>query len=325
MQPLIKTQTSLQFESFDRRGLSGSPCFPDAAPAEAASDAACGTRQSWFRWLCERGDSAARIGFAASMGFLALTVAYGAYLDGSLSSLSGQAVVFADRVARAGGFAIDKIIIRGRTQVSEAEILDALGDTDAQSIIAFDARAAQSRLLRLGWVKTAEIQRQWPSTLLIDISERTAFAVWDSGSGMMAVDVEGRVLGPIKPEELAGLVRLRGEGAPQAAKTLADAAQPYTAIRAELQLAERVASRRWDLVFKDGLRAKLTDRRLAESLADLDRLIARRREILREAASVDLRAPGQIALQLKNPSKDNRQKLLSTITASLGGQQPRPR
>ncbi len=321
MQPLINAQTPVQFESFNQRGLSDESCFPDIVSADAASR----PPQSWFGWLCERGDIAAKIGFAASIGFLALTVAYGAYLNGSLSPVSGPLLTFADEVAREVGFAIDKIVIRGRTQVREAEILDALGDTGNQSIIAFDARAAQARLLRLGWVKTAEVRRQWPSTLLVEISERTAYAVWDSGSGLLAVDAEGHVLGPVKTEELTGLVRLNGEGAPQAAKQLIEALQPYAAIRGELQIAERIALRRWDLVLKDGLRVKLTDGLLAEACADLDRLISEHRSILDEAAAVDLRAPGQIALQLKNPSKDNRQRLLSMITASVSGWQPRQR
>jgi cell division protein FtsQ len=273
-----------------------------------------GGEEMWFAWCCRHGDLAAKMGFAASMGFLALTMVYATMLNGSIQSLPQAARDAANELAVNAGLSISRIVIHGRKHTPEAEVYAALA-AQGQSMLIFDTRAAMVRLQQVGWIKTAELQRLWPSTLVVRIVERQPVALWQDGAVLKAVDAEGVMLGPVQPDAFPHQIRVAGDGAAAAAQELTGALEPYKEIKALISQAERISGRRWDLVLEGGARVKLPESGLSEALAQLGQLIDSQRLPLAELAVLDLRAPSQMALHLKTNAKDVRQKVLTSLSA----------
>ncbi len=321
MQPLINIQTPLQSDSSYTHGLPGSGTFYGAGSYIAPAGGIEG-EETWFQWLCARSDTAARLGFLASMGYLALTIAYGNMLNGTAETASQTAIRLADALAREAGLEISQITIRGRAQLSEADILNALGETAGHSIFAFNLRQAQERLADIGWVKRAEIQRLWPSMLRVDLEEHQARAVWTDGEKLVAINAEGRILGPIKPSDMSGLPRLAGVGAPEAAAEMIAALDAFPDLRARIAQAERIGGRRWDLLTDDGMRVRLPAEGLEAALGALRRFYAESDINAAAIAVLDLRQQDQMAIAMRAPGKRDRDAILRAIT-SAGEAKPR--
>ncbi|MDX2263872.1 MAG: FtsQ-type POTRA domain-containing protein [Hyphomicrobiales bacterium] len=274
----------------------------------------------WLHWWLARGDAAARLGLAASILYLAAAGGYAAMLSGSMEQATAFTVGAANAAARSAGFEVSKVVIRGRVNASEQALLAALDADVRDSTLFFDADAARRRIAAIGWVKTVEIQKLWPATLVVAVVERQPVAVWVDGAGAQhAVDERGAVLGPVKAAEMSGLIRVRGEGAAAASKGLADALAPHPRIRAAVVAAERVGRRRWDLLLKSDLRVKLPED-APPALAALSDLLADDAAPLAQASAVDLRVAGQAALTRKTASDGLRPSAIAgaaTVTAAV--------
>ncbi len=314
MQPLIAGKNPLHFDS-DADGS-----FLGSRRIYGARFGTPDMKSSWFAWLCAHADGAAKAGFAASMIYLFAAALYAAMLGGSWGSIRDKTAALVDNAARSAGFAIDKIVIQGRVHMLEAEVMDALGATTERSILSFDAQQTQQKILAIGWVKSAEIQRIWPSTIVVAVEERSPFALWRHNNQTYAVDADGVVLGPVKADELAGLPRVQGEGAQIAARALLDAVNAHPMVEAKLQDAERISSRRWDIILVEGVRVKLPEN-AGDAIASLEFLLRDGNLPLAQIASIDLRAPGQAAISARSDTKDARQQILSA--AAQGQTAPR--
>lgn len=267
-------------------------------------------KSSLFAWWCARADGAAKAGFAGSVIYLFAAGIYAAMLGGSLESIPDRTGALADNAARRAGFAIDKIVIEGRVHMREAEVMDALGATTERSILSFDAQETKQKVLSIGWVKSAEIQRIWPSTVIVAVTERSPVAIWRNNGQTFAIDADGVVLGAVRPDELAGLPRIQGEGAPVAARALLDAVNAHRTVKAKFQDAERMSSRRWDIILVEGVRVKLPENG-NDALASLELLLREENLPLADITSIDLRAPGQAAIASRTDAKDVQQQILS--------------
>ncbi len=97
---------------------------------------------------------------------------------------------------------VDTVAVTGTTQADRAEVLTASGIALGSPMIEVDTSAAAGRIEALPWVARASVAQDWPGTVTITVTERTPVAAVGSGSAAMAVDREGRVLGPVGDREL---------------------------------------------------------------------------------------------------------------------------
>lgn len=110
--------------------------------------------------------------------------------------------------------------ITGARRTGGAEVQSAAGLGSAQPMVGVDTKALSSRLRALPWVATAQVRREWPSTVRIVLTERTPVATMATtapcGASECAavVDASGRVLAsaPAVEARAAGLVTVVGVG-----------------------------------------------------------------------------------------------------------------
>ena len=90
---------------------------------------------------------------------------------------------------------VDRVRVEGARRATTAEVLKAGGVREGHPLMDVDEGAVARRIERLPWVDEAVVRRDWPGTLVVQVTERTAAAsVRARGGGWMLVDETGRLL-----------------------------------------------------------------------------------------------------------------------------------
>ena len=123
-------------------------------------------------------------------------------------AISAGVILFA-----AGVFEVDRIRFSALHRVSFDEADQATGIRVGDFMGTLDIGAAEQSLEALPWVAEARVQRRWPTTVEIDVVERSAAALaLRAPESWVLVDIDGRVLTSAL-SALPDLPRLSGVGA----------------------------------------------------------------------------------------------------------------
>jgi cell division protein FtsQ len=197
------------------------------------------------------------------------------------------------RLARAAGFGIDLVTLKGHRFTFDRDIFDALDLDNVKTFAALDTAAVKARIERLPWVDTAEISRVFPGRLDIRVTERKPFAVWARAGSHYLIDRTGRVLGAVSGATLPDLPRFAGEGAAAGATEMLETLARYPEIARRTAEIERVSDRRW--------RLKLANAATVELPADDE--VAALEQIARDADLARLVASGRVTLDFRGPRR----------------------
>jgi cell division protein FtsQ len=106
---------------------------------------------------------------------------------------------------------VDRVEVRGAKHTTVASILSATGvATQGHPMIAVDRFALAEKIERLPWVDVAVVDRKWPSTLRIRITERVPIGAIGAPGGVAVLDGTGRVLGVVETQP-KGTVAIIGD------------------------------------------------------------------------------------------------------------------
>jgi len=225
------------------------------------------------------------------VGFLALSAAYGAWLGGEIPTVV-QAVT--SRL----GFAIEEVKVSGHHETSEIDILERLGLDGWTSTIGFDAEAARERIASLPWVETVAVRKIYPDALEIRLSERQPFAIWQHGNELSLIERDGHLIAPYGRGHHAALPLIIGQGAPEAAPGFIDRLRAFPELASRAKGYIRVAERRWDVRFENGVTVKLPEADEDHALAALARLDSESGLLSRDIVAVDMRFADRLVVQL---------------------------
>lgn len=272
-------------------------------------------RPSWFSIAQAHADYAARVGFVVSIVFLVATAFYALRLSGATQAIFDEVAVMTDRAAYDAGFRLDDLTTSGSKNTPRESLLKALALPYANSSLTYDAAEAQDRLVKLGWVASAEVRRILPSRLEVLVNEREPFARWaDSENIEQAIDREGRILGPADGR-FETLLLFAGEGAPAEAADLADALSGHETIKRRIERLELVAERFWQVKLDNGLILKLPRKVNELVLGKVETLLASSKIADMALDTIDLRLTNRTILQLREPTLANRDRAIAIITS----------
>ena len=219
--------------------------------------------------------------------------------------LAGVALVIAALVALAVGLdrPVETIAMDGAFQrVSPGEIEKAVRPFMRTGFLSADLDAIQRAVEALPWVDRARVQRLWPNSLRVTVTEQTAAARWGE-SGL--INMRGELFVREATHLPAELPRLSGpEG------SAAEVAQRYLAIQGRmLEAGLRIAAMRldergaWELDLDSGLTVRLgrrdVDERIDRFLRTASPVIAHR---LGEIVYVDMRYSNGFAIGWRTPA-----------------------
>jgi cell division protein FtsQ len=244
-------------------------------------------RQRWMLrplgWLCA-------CGVAVAAGALLLRTAQPGSSIASVRERIGT-------MTAGAGMRIRDIEIEGRANTPEPILRAALGVSKGDPIIGFSLEQARAQIEKLTWVAHATVERRLPDTIVVVLTERRPFAVWQFQDKYVLIDRDGQ---PVSNEELSkyhDLPLIVGAGAPVAARALLDALTDRPVIQEHVVAAMRIGERRWNLRLKNHADVLLPEDHEIEAL---DRLSALQRDIGlldRPLQTIDLRLPDKLVLR----------------------------
>ncbi|SFB38318.1 cell division protein FtsQ [Amycolatopsis marina] len=103
---------------------------------------------------------------------------------------------------------VRSVEVLGNAAVSTEKVLTAAGVPDRESMFVLDTDHIQERVGALPGVATVDVSRSWPSTVTIEVSERTPIGFYNTGEKLHLVDGTGVVYKEI-PEKPSGLPELK--------------------------------------------------------------------------------------------------------------------
>lgn len=195
---------------------------------------------------------------------------------------------------------VDHVQVVGATKVSGADVIRAAGLDRHRFMVDVGSAGASRRIGRLPWIATARVERHWPGTVRIVVTERAPVASVPVDGGQVAlVDASGRVLAKVAATP-PGVIEVDGVPAPGApgSRLSGPAAGPIAVVAA---LPDGIRGRIGSVVADPGGEVQL---RLAGShaivrIGTLDGLDAKMvalatllsRADTRDLASIDVRVP----------------------------------
>ena len=232
------------------------------------------------------------IGSTFCVTFLGATLFYGAslggHLDGALSTSSAQI-----------GLSVDAINITGAVRTREDQVLAALNLDENASIISLDVAEARTKIMAMPWIASVAVAKAYPDAVRVDLTEKTAHAIWQNGLEVVALDEKGAIIGPASLAADRSLPAFVGRGADKVGlKFAAHLKEMVPDIASSIRAHVLVAERRWDLVLNSDVVVRLPESGIDAAMVQLRTLNNEKNLLARDVTSVDLRIADRVTLGL---------------------------
>jgi cell division protein FtsQ len=239
-------------------------------------------------------------GATAAVMLIAASAAYGSVRGEQALKFIDFLRDMRDMAANTAGFHIAAVAVTGEGHLSRDEILATAGVTGRASLLFFDVVDARARLLTNPWVAEATVQKLLPDRLVISVTEREAYALWQKAGRVGVIAGDGTVLEPYVLRRYAGLPLVVGAGAEVRAREFLGMLDRRAELRANVVASVLVAERRWNLRLRNGVDVRLPEFDLERALDQLAALERDNKLSDRDITAIDLRLADRITVRLSD-------------------------
>ncbi|MET4386475.1 cell division protein FtsQ [Bradyrhizobium sp. F1.4.3] len=237
------------------------------------------------------------------IGSCGLGIVKGGHLQDFITAVSDAR----NAMANSAGFRITSVVINGRKQLSQDEILAIGGVSGRSSLLFLDADGVRDKLKANPWISDATVLKLYPGRLMIEITERQAFALWQEGGRLSVIADDGALLEPYVSRGFLSLPLVVGKGANTQARDFLALLARYPQVNSVTKAAILVGERRWNLRLKDGLDIRLPEQDVGNALAALSKLDKDDKLFSRDIVAVDMRLPDRLVVQLSDDAAKARE------------------
>lgn len=248
-----------------------------------------------------------RVGISMTVLLLIGSCGFGIVKGGHLQDFITAVSDARNALANSAGFRITSVVINGRKQLSQDEILAIGGVSGRSSLLFLDADAVRDKLKANPWIADATVLKLYPGQLMIELTERKAFAVWQEAGRLSVIADDGAVLEPYVSRRFLSLPLVVGKGAETQARDFLALLARYPQVNSVTKAAIFVGERRWNLRLKDGLDIRLPEQDVGNALAMLTKLDKEDRLFSRDIVAVDMRLPDRLVVQLSEDAAKARE------------------
>jgi cell division protein FtsQ len=253
-------------------------------------------------------DMLRQLWFYVSRGALALAL-FGALVgapvwligSGTLDDAGRQAADVYQVWRREGGLGaavrLENLSVEGRNRTTLAALRGALQIKKGDSLLAADPWQIKRRLEALPWVRVATVERRFPGTVIVTLTERVPIARFRDRGATILVDETGALIRVAAEKEHENLILLAGDGAPEAATALLKLLESDPALARRIVSATRHGQRRWDLAFDSGAVLRLPDGYERAALAKFGEFERQHNLLARGAVTYDMRLPDRLVIR----------------------------
>src|ERR1700676_3053726 len=260
-----------------------------------------------------------RAGIAATVLILLGSAGFGVVKGGHLEAFTSALSDTRNAIANSAGFRMTAVIINGRKQLTQDEVLASGGVNGRSSLLFLDAATVRDKLKANPWIADATVLKLYPGQLQIDIVERSAFALWQQDGRLSVIADDGAVLEPYVSRRFLSLPLVVGKGAETRARDFLALLARYPQVRSVTTAAIFVGERRWNLRLKDGLDIRLPENGVGNALAALSKLDKEDRLFSRDIVAVDMRLPDRLTVQLSEDAAKAREELFKAKKPKKAG------
>jgi cell division protein FtsQ len=193
------------------------------------------------------------------------------------------------------GFTINNVVIEGTQELSKIDVLTNLDLGRSNSLLTFDIAKARDQLRTLAWVKDVRVAKSYPDRLIIRVSERQPYAIWQQQEALLLVERNGNAIDKFD-EKYAGLPLVVGKGANVHGADIIFLVGKVPLLRNRVRSFVRIADRRWDLHLSSGIVVRLPDENSGVALKELARLEKAYQILDRDLGVVDLRLNNRLVV-----------------------------
>ncbi len=197
------------------------------------------------------------------------------------------------------GLRVSDIVIEGRQKTPEPLLRAALGVRSGEPILGFSVADARARIETIDWVQSATVERRLPGTIVVRLTERRPFAVWQHEGKFVLIDRDGHIVtdSATSPPSPASCRWWSAPARRRPPPPLLDALAAQPDLQARMVAAVRVGERRWNLHMKNGADVLLPEGAEPQAIAKLADLQNSHALLDRPMQTVDLRLPDRLVLR----------------------------
>ena len=156
-------------------------------------------------------------------------------------------------LAGRAGFQVKTIEIVGINRMERLAVYSIVSDANTMAMPLVDLDTIRNQLLQYGWIEEARVSRRLPDTLVVDIIERKAAAIWQNNQKLSLIDGKGVILDRLSANEpTPDLPLLIGADANTQAIAFTQLMERAPALKPMIASATWVGNRRWDIGFQTG-------------------------------------------------------------------------
>ncbi len=178
------------------------------------------------------------------------------------------------------GIALKIEMIEGAFRTSTEDINKCLGALKGDSLFKIDPWIIKEQLEKLPWVHSALVERRFPETLYIRLSEKYPLARWQHQKKIDLIDERGSIISLPKnkeassslPFEFTSLPLFVGEGAEKKGPIFLKILEKYPLLLSRMTAATLVNERRWNVYLDKSLEIKLPEEQIDQALKVLSSL-----------------------------------------------------
>ena len=196
------------------------------------------------------------------------------------------------------GFNAGKLVVNGNRNLDLNVLQARLGPYLGQSLFGFEVDEAREEILNDPWVKSATVRKVYPDTIVVDVIERQAVALWKSNDKVNLISRDGFVIGEAELHQMR-LPQVVGNGANMAAAEFLSVISRFPNLSERSSAYIRVGGRRWDVLFSNGLRVLLPEDDWKLALSELQNLHDSKQMLERDLVQIDMRLPDRLVLKME--------------------------
>lgn len=201
------------------------------------------------------------------------------------------------------GLKLENIYINGVNNVSEDEILQKTNLRKNTPILAINLQYSVASLLEIGWIENVSIKRKIPNTIYIDVQEKQPIAIWQNHGRLTLIDKNGQIIGDEHIKKYENVPLIIGEDARLLASDLLNSLSENANLKNQISAIVRVGERRWDVIFKNGIKVKLPEKQHATAFKQIVELYENDTLFKSNIEVIDLRIKDKIFIETKNNGK----------------------
>jgi len=236
--------------------------------------------------------------FLLGMLFLASIGLYGAVRGGQYDVFVAANGSPLDTAARTLGFGLDMVTIAGAQGLAETEVLATAGISNRTSLPFLDIAEVRDRLRQIPLIKDVSVRKLYPDRLLIEITEREPFAIWQKEGKLLVVATDGTPIQELNDQRFTDLPFVVGQGANARVGEFLKIVESAGDLRTKIRAGVLVGERRWTLKMTTGLDVKLPENDPEGAVAQFAQLARESRLLDKDLVSIDLRVPGRMYARL---------------------------